>query len=61
VGRANYLACFALFDDDPGLINKIEPELKKVTPELIQRVAREYLRTTNRTVLTLKTVAQKAN
>ena len=50
-GRADLLAAFALFDDDPGKINRIEDELRKVTPELIMRTAREYLRTTNRTVL----------
>jgi zinc protease len=50
-GRADLLAVFALFDDDPGKINRIEDELRKVTPELIMRTAREYLRTTNRTVL----------
>ena len=53
-GRANLLACFALFDDDPGLINRLEQEFGKVTPELIQRTAQEYLRPTNRTVLVLE-------
>ena len=40
---------FALFDDDPGKINRLEDEFRKVTPELIQKTAREYLRPTNRT------------
>ena len=52
-GRANLLAAFALFDDDPGKINKLEEEFRKVTPELIQKTAKEYLRTSNRTVLTI--------
>jgi zinc protease len=52
-GRANLLASYALFDDDPGMINRLEEEFRKVTPELIQKTAREYLRTTNRTVLTV--------
>ena len=52
-GRANLLASFALFDDDPGRINRLEEEFAKVTPELIQRTAREYLRPTNRTVYTV--------
>jgi zinc protease len=52
-GRADLLASFALFDDDPARINRIEAEFAKVTPELIQRTAREYLRPTNRTVLTI--------
>jgi predicted Zn-dependent peptidase len=52
-GRANLLASFALFDDDPARINQLEAEFAKVTPELIQRTAREYLRPTNRTVYTI--------
>src|SRR6185295_15997838 len=51
IGRADLLACFALFDDDPSRINSIESEFKKVTPELIQKTAKEYLRPTNRTIL----------
>jgi zinc protease len=52
-GRANLLAAFALFDDDPGKINRLEEEFKKVTPAMIQKAAREYLRPTNRTILTI--------
>ncbi|HEX6100298.1 MAG TPA: pitrilysin family protein [Thermoanaerobaculia bacterium] len=52
-GRADLLASFALFHDDPAKINRIESEFAKVTPELIQRTAQEYLRPTNRTVLTI--------
>jgi len=52
-GRANLLASFALFDDDPGKINRLEAEFAKVTPALIQKTAREYLRPGNRTVLTI--------
>jgi predicted Zn-dependent peptidase len=52
-GRADLLASFALFDDDPSRINRVEAEFRKLTPELIQRTAREYLRPTNRTVLTI--------
>ena len=50
-GRADLLASFALFYDDPEWINRIEGEFRKVTPALIQQVAKEYLRTTNRTVV----------
>lgn len=53
-GRADLLASFALFDDDPGRINQIEDRFAEVTPELIQRTAREYLRTTARTVFTIE-------
>jgi zinc protease len=51
VGRADLLACFALFDDDPSRINTLEDEFKKVTPQIIKRTAEEYLRPTNRTIL----------
>jgi predicted Zn-dependent peptidase len=49
-GRANLLASFALFDDDPGRINRLEDEFAKVTPALLQKTASDYLRPTNRTV-----------
>jgi predicted Zn-dependent peptidase len=49
-GRANILASFALFDDDPGRINRLEAEFAKVTPALLQQTANEYLRSGNRTV-----------
>jgi zinc protease len=58
-GRANLLACFALFDDDPQLVNRLEEEFRKVTPELIQKTAKEYLRTGNRTVLTITPAGKK--
>jgi zinc protease len=63
LGRADLLACLALFDDDPGRINRIEAEFAKVTPDLIQRTAREYLRSGNRTILTIdaKAPAQGAS
>ncbi len=51
IGRADLLASFALFDDNPARINQLEDEFRKVTPEMIQQVARQYLRTTNRTKL----------
>jgi zinc protease len=51
IGRADMLASFALFDDDPARINTLEDEFRKVTPELIKKTAQEYLRSTNRTIL----------
>jgi zinc protease len=54
LGLVDLLACFALFDDDPGAINRIEAEFAQVTPELIRAVAQEYLRPENRTVLTIE-------
>jgi zinc protease len=49
-GRANLLASFALFDDDPAKINQLEAEFAKVTPALVRKTAEEYLRPGNRTV-----------
>jgi len=54
-GTADLLASFALFDDNPARINQLEPEFRKVTPQILQRTAREYLRSTNRTVLVIET------
>lgn len=51
VGRADLLCSFALFDDDPKKINSLEGEFRKVTPELIKSTVKEYLRSTNRTIL----------
>jgi len=59
-GRANLLACFALFDDDPSRLNSLEDEFRKVTPQLVEETAREYLRKTNRTVLLIEPGAAAA-
>ncbi len=50
-GRANLLASFALFRDDPSLINRVLPLFDAVTAAQIQAVARKYLVPTNRTVI----------
>jgi predicted Zn-dependent peptidase len=52
-GRADLLAAFALFYDDPERINRIESRFAAVTPELIRKTAEEYLRPTNRTIFTV--------
>ncbi|MCK6603782.1 MAG: insulinase family protein [Ignavibacteriaceae bacterium] len=54
LGRVDLLACFALFDNKPAKINEIISEFEKVTPELIQKTAKEYLRSSNRTVLKIE-------
>ena len=59
IGRLNLLACFALFDDNPALINSIEESFKKVTPELIKKTIQEYFRSTNRTILIIDPKAPK--
>lgn len=51
--RADLLACFALFDDDPSRVNGVEAAMLQVTPELIQKVARQYLAQSQRTILTI--------
>ena len=53
-GLLDLLACFALFDDDPGRVNSLVSEFRKVTPEILQKTAQEYLRPTNRTVVLLE-------
>jgi len=53
-GLADLLASFALFDDNPARINMLEMQFRKVTPELIQKTAQEYLRSTNRTILIIE-------
>jgi len=59
-GRADLLAAFALFDDAPARINRLEDEFDRVTPALIQQTAQDYLRPTNRTILTITPAAQPA-
>jgi zinc protease len=53
-GLMDLLASFALFDDDPGRVNSLVSEFRKVTPEILQKTAQEYLRPTNRTVVLLE-------
>ena len=53
-GLTDLLASFALFDDDPGRVNSLVSEFRKVTPEILQKTAQEYLRPTNRTVVLLE-------
>jgi len=54
LGRADLLCSFALFDDDPSRINTLEDEFRKVTPEIVNKTIKDYLRPTNRTLLTVK-------
>ena len=49
-GLVDLLACFALFDDDPGRINRLEQDFRAVTPEQIREVARDWLAPERRTV-----------
>lgn len=59
-GLVDLLAVYALFDDNPSAVNEIEAGFAAVTPELIQQVAAEYLRPTNRTILIVEPGAAPA-
>ena len=59
-GLADLLASFALFDDNPARINTLVSEFEKVTPQLIQKTAQEFLTPQNRTILVLETKAAEA-
>lgn len=60
-GRANLLASLAIYDDKPSRINDFEASMMQVTPEIIQKTAQEYLRSTNRTILVLEAGAAQEN
>ncbi len=57
-GRADMLAAFALFDNDPARINSLEAEFRKITPAVMQQTIRDYLRPTNRTILIVNPLAK---
>ncbi|MGZ5287171.1 MAG: M16 family metallopeptidase [Flavisolibacter sp.] len=59
LGKVNLLACFALFDDDPSRINKLESEFKKLTPQVIRQTVQQYLVPANRTILIIEPKAPK--
>ena len=50
--RAILLGHYAVYYDDPGLINTVQSKISQVTKDDLQRVARTYLKETNRTVIT---------
>lgn len=56
-GRADLLASFALIDGDAARINAIDQQFSAITPELVQTVARDYLRPDGRTVLSINPTA----
>jgi len=60
IGLIDLLASYALFDNDPAAVNRIEQGFAAVTPELIQRTAQEYLRPTNRSILLVEPAPQGA-
>jgi zinc protease len=52
LSRAIQLGQFAVYYNDPNLINTFESKIRAVTKEDIQRVARQYFKETNRSVIT---------
>ncbi|MGI8835735.1 MAG: hypothetical protein ACR2H4_03740 [Pyrinomonadaceae bacterium] len=51
LSRAINLGQYAIYYNDPGLINTRLDKVNAVTKEDVQRVANKYLRETNRTVV----------
>lgn len=60
-GLMNALACFTLFDNDPGRINAILDALLAVTPAEVQAAAQKYLARESRSILIRRPVAQRAS
>ena len=57
-GRANLLAAFALFDDDPARINSILGEIDKVTVDDVKAAAAKWLVPSNRTSIDSRPAAK---
>ncbi|HEU0135561.1 MAG TPA: insulinase family protein, partial [Allosphingosinicella sp.] len=53
-GLIDLLAVGAMWENDPKWVNRLEAGFERVTPELIQATAREYLRPTNRSILVIQ-------
>lgn len=53
IGRADLLCTLALFDDNPSRINTLEDEFRNVTLEVMHNTIDNYLRKSNRTILTI--------
>jgi predicted Zn-dependent peptidase len=58
--RANTLGYYAVYYDDPGLINSVQKKILQVSKGDMQRVARNYFKETNRTVVTTLPQAKAA-
>ena len=50
-GLMHLLACFTLFDGDPGLVNSLLDGFLAVKSEEIKAVAEKYLRTEKRAIV----------
>jgi predicted Zn-dependent peptidase len=59
-GLMHYLACFTLFDNDPGLVHSILDGFQAVTPAQAQAAAQKYLLPRNRAIVLRVPVAKGA-
>jgi predicted Zn-dependent peptidase len=59
-GLVDLLAVGAMWENDADWVNRLEAGFAKVTPELLQRTANEYLRPTNRSILLVQPKAAQA-
>ena len=50
-----------LSEDEQRILNEIESNLRKVSRAQIQSIAKEYLRSTNRTILTIEAGSSAPN
>jgi len=53
-GMVDLLAVGALWENDPKWVNRLERGFAQVTPALLMKTAREYLRPTNRSILVIE-------
>ncbi len=53
-GLADLLASFELFEGDASHVNELEARFATVTPQLVAKVAEQYLRRENRVILELR-------
>ena len=59
--RANTLGYYAVYYNDPGLINSVQEKIFEVSKDDLQRVANNYLKESNRTVVTTLPKAKAAS
>jgi len=59
-GLIDLLAVGAMWENDSKWVNRLEAGFNRVTPELLQATAREYLRPTNRSILVIEPAPQPA-
>jgi zinc protease len=55
----HYLACFTLFDGDPGRINTILNGFEAVTSAQVQAAAQKYLVPRNRAILVRRPITKE--